>query len=61
MAFYLPIRSILEIGEKQNWKTIMSLVELSAGGVASEITKNFTENTNSLIKKGYLRVNLCYS
>ena len=39
----------------------MSLVELSAGGVASEITKNFTENTNSLIKKGYLRVNLCYS
>ena len=53
MAFWKSIQTELKI--------IMSLVELSAGGVASEITKNFTENTNSLIKKGYLRVNLCYS
>lgn len=39
----------------------MPLVELSSGGVASEITEILTENTSFLIKKGYLRVNLCYS
>ena len=41
----------------------MLLVELSAGGVANEsmkITLILTENTKFPIKKGYLRVNLCY-
>ena len=38
----------------------MPLVELSAGGIASElmkITLIFTENAKFPIKKGYLRVN----
>ena len=39
----------------------MSLVELSAKGLASEITLILTENTHFLIKRDYLRVNLCYS
>lgn len=46
--------------EKAGLKTIMPLVELSAGGIASElmkITLIFTENAKFPIKKGYLRVN----
>lgn len=36
MTFYLAIHGLLEISEKQDRKTIMQLVELSAEGVASE-------------------------
>ena len=49
---------------KTGLKIIMPLVELSARDVASElneITKILTENTGFLIKRDYLRVNLCYN
>ena len=63
MPFYLSICGILEIGEKQNWKTFLPLVELSAGGVANEsmkITLILTENAYFPIKRDYLRMKKCY-
>ena len=36
MTFYLAIHGLLEISEKQDRKTIMQLVELSAEGIANE-------------------------
>ena len=49
MPFYLAIHGLLRIYKKR-LRIIMSLVELSAKGLASEITLILTENTYFLIK-----------